>query len=114
MVAHQKSVEGLGAKPELDPPISYFINNKQKQTKLVTNDVWKLHLHGNDRSLHLYINSCTTSQEMLLQENQWTAIKRAEERKTCKRQESDRRGHRFRAGLGGSDAFVSRSLSEKP
>lgn len=36
MVAHQKSVEGLGAKPELDPPISYFINNKQKQTKLVT------------------------------------------------------------------------------
>uniref|UniRef100_A0A2N9GWD7 Uncharacterized protein n=1 Tax=Fagus sylvatica TaxID=28930 RepID=A0A2N9GWD7_FAGSY len=42
---------------------------------------------------------------MLLQENQWTAIKRAEERKTCKRQESDRRGHRFGAGLGGSNAF---------
>uniref|UniRef100_A0A2N9EZ21 Glycosyl transferase CAP10 domain-containing protein n=1 Tax=Fagus sylvatica TaxID=28930 RepID=A0A2N9EZ21_FAGSY len=36
----------------------------------------------------------------------WTAVKRAEERKTCKRQESDRRGHRFGAGLGGSDAFA--------
>uniref|UniRef100_A0A2N9G1F3 Uncharacterized protein n=1 Tax=Fagus sylvatica TaxID=28930 RepID=A0A2N9G1F3_FAGSY len=70
-----------------------------------TDDVWKLHLLGNDRSLHLHINSCTASQEMMLLENQWTAIKRAEERKTCKRQESDRRGHRFGAGLGGSDAF---------
>uniref|UniRef100_A0A2N9J2B7 Uncharacterized protein n=1 Tax=Fagus sylvatica TaxID=28930 RepID=A0A2N9J2B7_FAGSY len=39
-----------------------------------------------------------------------TAIKRAEERKTCKRQESDRSGHRFGAGLGGSDAFVSRII----
>uniref|UniRef100_A0A2N9F125 Integrase catalytic domain-containing protein n=1 Tax=Fagus sylvatica TaxID=28930 RepID=A0A2N9F125_FAGSY len=45
------------------------------------------------------------SQELKLLENQLTAIKRAEERKTCKRQESDRSGHRFGAGLGGSDAF---------
>ena len=81
---------------------------------MVIDDVWKLHLHGNDRSLHLHINSCTTSQEMMLLENQWTAVKRVEERKTCKRQESDRKGHWFRAGLGGSDAFVSRSLSKKP
>uniref|UniRef100_A0A2N9HI47 Bulb-type lectin domain-containing protein n=1 Tax=Fagus sylvatica TaxID=28930 RepID=A0A2N9HI47_FAGSY len=47
----------------------------------------------------------TASQELKLLENQLTAIKRAEERKTCKRQESDRSGHRFGAGLGGSDAF---------
>jgi hypothetical protein len=33
--------------------------------------------------------------------------------KTCKRQTDDRNWHRFGAGLGGSDAFVSRSLSEK-
>uniref|UniRef100_A0A2N9ERA7 Uncharacterized protein n=1 Tax=Fagus sylvatica TaxID=28930 RepID=A0A2N9ERA7_FAGSY len=39
----------------------------------------------------------------------WTAIKRAEEQKTCKRQESDRRGHRFGAGLESFDAFVSRN-----
>jgi hypothetical protein len=32
-------------------------------------DVWKLHLHGNDRSLHLHINSCTANQEMMLLEN---------------------------------------------
>uniref|UniRef100_A0A2N9ETB4 Uncharacterized protein n=1 Tax=Fagus sylvatica TaxID=28930 RepID=A0A2N9ETB4_FAGSY len=50
------------------------------------------------------------SQELKLLENQLTAIKRAEERKTCKRQESDRSGHRFGAGLGGSDAFVSRII----
>jgi hypothetical protein len=71
-----------------------------------------LHLHGNDRSLHLHINSYTASQELKLLENQLTAIKRAEERKTCKRQESDRSGNRFGAGLGGSDAFVSRSSPE--
>uniref|UniRef100_A0A2N9GFF8 PGG domain-containing protein n=1 Tax=Fagus sylvatica TaxID=28930 RepID=A0A2N9GFF8_FAGSY len=52
----------------------------------------------------------TASQELKLLENQLTAIKRAEERKTCKRQESDRSGHRFGAGLGGSDAFVSRII----
>uniref|UniRef100_A0A2N9FRB9 Uncharacterized protein n=1 Tax=Fagus sylvatica TaxID=28930 RepID=A0A2N9FRB9_FAGSY len=54
--------------------------------------------------------NCTASQELKLLENQWTAVKRAEERKTCKRQESDRNGHRFGAGLGGSDAFVSRII----
>ena len=81
---------------------------------MATDDVWKLHLHGNDRSLHLHINSCTANQEMMLLENQWTVVKRAEERKTCKRQQSDRRGHRFGVDLGGSDAFVSRSLLEKP
>uniref|UniRef100_A0A2N9FV36 Uncharacterized protein n=1 Tax=Fagus sylvatica TaxID=28930 RepID=A0A2N9FV36_FAGSY len=52
-------------------------------------------------------NFYTASQELKLLENQLTAIKRAEERKTCKRQESDRSGHRFGAGLGGSDAFSS-------
>ncbi len=26
-------------------------------------DVWNLHLHGNDRSLHLQINSCTANQD---------------------------------------------------
>uniref|UniRef100_A0A2N9GG76 Uncharacterized protein n=1 Tax=Fagus sylvatica TaxID=28930 RepID=A0A2N9GG76_FAGSY len=44
-------------------------------------------------------NFYTASQELKLLENQLTAIKRAEERKTCKRQESDRSGHRFGAGL---------------
>ena len=85
---------------------------EEKQTKAPV-DVWNLHLHGNDRSLYLHINSCTASQELKLLENQWTTVKRAEERKTYKRQESDRSGHRFGAGLGGSDAFVSRSFLEK-
>uniref|UniRef100_A0A2N9EIT3 Uncharacterized protein n=1 Tax=Fagus sylvatica TaxID=28930 RepID=A0A2N9EIT3_FAGSY len=56
---------------------------------------------------------CTASQELKLLENQLTAIKRAEEWKTCKGQKNDRSGHRFGAGLGGSDAFVSRSSPEK-
>uniref|UniRef100_A0A2N9ER55 Transposase (putative) gypsy type domain-containing protein n=1 Tax=Fagus sylvatica TaxID=28930 RepID=A0A2N9ER55_FAGSY len=43
----------------------------------------------------------------------WTAVSQAASWKTCKRQESDRSGHRFGAGLGGSDAFVSRSFPEK-
>ena len=80
--------------------------------RMIIVDVWNLHLHGNDWSLHLHINSYTASQELKLLENQLTAIKRAEERKTCKRQESDQSGHRFGAGLGGSDAFVSRSSPE--
>jgi hypothetical protein len=50
---------------------------------------------------------------LMLQENQWTAVRRAVEWKTCKRQIDDRNWHRFGADLGGSDAFVSRSLSEK-
>uniref|UniRef100_A0A2N9ERP5 Uncharacterized protein n=1 Tax=Fagus sylvatica TaxID=28930 RepID=A0A2N9ERP5_FAGSY len=55
--------------------------------------------------LRAQLVSCTASQELKLLENQLTAIKRAEERKTCKGQKNDRSGHRFGAGLGGSDAF---------
>uniref|UniRef100_A0A2N9GDN1 Malectin-like domain-containing protein n=1 Tax=Fagus sylvatica TaxID=28930 RepID=A0A2N9GDN1_FAGSY len=58
-----------------------------------------------DDVFHVTSAGYNASQELKLLENQLTAIKRAEERKTCKRQESDRSGHRFGAGLGGSDAF---------
>uniref|UniRef100_A0A2N9H5Q7 Uncharacterized protein n=1 Tax=Fagus sylvatica TaxID=28930 RepID=A0A2N9H5Q7_FAGSY len=58
-------------------------------------------------------NFCIASQEMMLLENHWTAVKRAEEQKTCKRQESDRSGHRFGAGLGGSDAFSPLDLGTR-
>ena len=51
--------------------------------------------------------------QLMLQENQWTAVRRAVEWKTCKRQTDDRNWHQFRAGLGGSNTFVSWSLSEK-
>jgi hypothetical protein len=44
---------------------------------------------------------------MMMLENQWTVVSRVEEWKTCKSKESDRSWHRFGAGLGGSDAFVS-------
>ena len=43
---------------------------------------------------------------LMLQENQWTAVRRAVEWKTCKRQTDDRNWHQFGAGLGGSNAFV--------
>uniref|UniRef100_A0A2N9J091 Transposase (putative) gypsy type domain-containing protein n=1 Tax=Fagus sylvatica TaxID=28930 RepID=A0A2N9J091_FAGSY len=42
-----------------------------------------------------------------------TAVSRAWGWKTCKTKKADRKRHRFGAGLGGSDAFVSTSLSEK-
>jgi hypothetical protein len=74
---------------------------------MVIVDVWNLHIHGNDRSLHLHINSCTANQELMLLENQWTAVSRAEEWKTCKRIKADRNWHRFGADQRGSDAFVS-------
>ena len=51
--------------------------------------------------------------QLMLLENQWTAVNRAVEWKTCKKEENDRIWHRFGAGLGGSYAFVSRSLLEK-
>ena len=50
---------------------------------------------------------------LMLLENQWTAVSWAEGWKTCKREKDDRIGHRFGAGLGGSDAFVCQSLPEK-
>ena len=70
-------------------------------------DVWNLHLHGNDRSLHLHINSCTANQELKLLESYWTAVSRAEEWKTCERIKADRNWPRLGAGQRGSDAFVS-------
>ncbi len=70
-------------------------------------DVWNLHLHGNDRSLHLHINSCTANQELMLLENHWTTVSRAEEWKTCKRIKAYRNWPRLGAGQRGSDAFVS-------
>ena len=70
-------------------------------------DVWNLHLHGNDRSLRLHINSCTANQELMLLENHWTVVSRAEEWKTCKRIKADQNWPRLGAGQRGSDAFVS-------
>ena len=73
----------------------------------VTVDVRNLHFHGNDRSLHLHINSCTASQELMLLENRWTAVSQSEGWKTCKSKEVDQNWHRFGVGQRGSDAFIS-------
>jgi hypothetical protein len=44
---------------------------------------------------------------MMLLENQWTVVSRAKGWKTCKSKDVDQNWHRFGAGLGGSNAFVS-------
>jgi hypothetical protein len=51
--------------------------------------------------------------QLMLLENQWTAVSQGASWKTCKKGEDDRTWHRFGAGLGGSDAFVSRGFPEK-
>ena len=49
----------------------------------------------------------------MLLENQWTTVNRVEEWKTYKRRENDQNWHRFGAGLGGSDTFVSQSFYQQ-
>ena len=74
---------------------------------MITVDVWNLHLHGNDWSLHRHINSCTASQKLMLLKNRWTVVSRSEGWKTCKSKEVGQNGHWFGVGQRGSDAFVS-------
>jgi ribosomal protein S6E (S10) len=115
-VLHRSGVRFSSLKAKKEVLASYAICKRRSRTshrrrQLLTSEICiSMEMTG---VLHLHINSCTASQELKLLENQLTAIKRAEERKTCKGQESDRSGHRFGAGLGGSDAFVSRSSPEK-
>ena len=47
--------------------------------------------------------------QLMLLENQWTAVSRPNGWKTCKSKEVDRNWHRFGADLGGFDTFVSKS-----
>uniref|UniRef100_A0A2N9FUY0 Uncharacterized protein n=1 Tax=Fagus sylvatica TaxID=28930 RepID=A0A2N9FUY0_FAGSY len=100
-----KSVKALMMKISPGTDRSGDVLHRSDTTPTV--DVWNLHLHGNDQSLHLHINSCTANQELKLLESHWTAVSRAEEWKTCKRMKADRNWPRLGAGQRGSDAFVS-------
>ena len=97
----------------LDGHRTSFLKDNARETldlnleTVVIVDVWNLHLHGNNRSLHLHINNCTANQELKLLENHWTTVSWAEEWKTCKRIKADRNWPRLGAGQRGSNAFVS-------